>query len=103
MSFHCYVGVAVLPQQTRLSERPRRQDHAEGENGLRNVTDHISTVNTGHLLFQKRGVDWKTGPEVSQQLSGSCVKMLQLALDIIGYHFCKENTMKGEREEILKG
>lgn len=39
-----------------------------------------------HLLLQKWRVHRETGPEVSQQLSSSCIKMLQLSLDIIGDH-----------------
>lgn len=39
-----------------------------------------------HLFLQKRRVHRETRPEVSQQLSSSCVKMLQLSLDISGDH-----------------
>lgn len=47
-----------------------------------------------HLFLQKRGVDWKTGPEVSQQLASCCIKVFQLALDIIRDHFWKVERKK---------
>lgn len=43
-------------------------------------------MKTTHLVLQKWCVDRETGPEVSQQLSSSCIKMLQLSLDITGDH-----------------
>lgn len=42
-----------------------------------------------YLLFQKWCVDGKTGPEVSQQLPSSCIKMLQFPLNVRRYHLCE--------------
>lgn len=47
---------------------------------------HPHGMKMTHLVLQKRRVDRETGPEVSQQLSSSCIKMLQLSLDITGDH-----------------
>lgn len=58
-----------------------------------------------HLFLQKRRVHGETWPEVSQQLSSSRIKMLQLSLDISGDHLWDSQGFgnKGEHRAHSKG
>ena len=55
--------------------------------GIRGKT---TVIITSHLLLQKRCVYRETRPEVSQQLSSSGIKMLQLSLNLTRYHLWKK-------------